>query len=109
MPSIIDGFTCAGPERVWPLREIVAHNGIGGRGSLFAGPPADIAGEMEARVSKAGMDGFSLSRAFVPDTCAGAAEPAVPELRRRGIGKQDHAPGTLRRAPRAPSSPARTG
>jgi alkanesulfonate monooxygenase len=94
--SVIDSFTSADPDRVWTLREIVAHNGIGGRGPLFVGTPADIADEMEAWVNGADVDGFNLSHAFVPETFADFADLVVPELQRRGIYKQDYAPGTLR-------------
>ncbi len=94
--SVIDSFTVADPDRVWTLREIITHNGIGGRGPLFVGTAADIADEMEAWVNEADVDGFNLSHAFVPETFADVVDLVVPELQRRGIYKQDYAPGTLR-------------
>ncbi|MFG1347839.1 LLM class flavin-dependent oxidoreductase [Xanthobacter autotrophicus DSM 431] len=94
--SVIDSFTGADPDRVWTLREIVTHNGIGGRGPLFVGTPSDIADELEAWVSGADVDGFNLSHAFVPETFADFVDLVVPELQRRGIYKTDYAPGTLR-------------
>ncbi|MFG1374044.1 LLM class flavin-dependent oxidoreductase [Xanthobacter oligotrophicus] len=94
--SVIDSFTSADPERVWTLREVITHNGIGGRGPLFVGTPADIADEMEAWVNEADVDGFNLSYAFVPETFADFVTLVVPELQRRGIYKHDYAPGTLR-------------
>lgn len=94
--SILDSFTVADPGRVWTLREIITHNGIGGRGPLFVGTPADIADEMEAWVDEVDVDGFNLSYALVPETFVDFVDLVVPELQRRGIYKQAYAPGTLR-------------
>ncbi|NMN59900.1 alkanesulfonate monooxygenase [Xanthobacter sp. SG618] len=94
--SLLETFTVAEPSRVWTLREIIAHNGIGGRGPLFAGTPADIADELEAWVAAADVDGFNLSHAFFPDTFTDVVDLLVPELQRRGLYKQDYATGTLR-------------
>lgn len=94
--SVIDGFTSADPTRTWTLREIVTHNGIGGRGPLFAGTAADVADELQAWVEEADVDGFNLSYAVLPETFVDVVELLVPELQRRGVYKQDYAPGTLR-------------
>jgi len=55
-----------------------------------------VADAFEAWVAEADVDGFNLSYAFVPETFVDVVELLVPELQRRGIYKQDYAPGTLR-------------
>ncbi|GJD53702.1 Dimethyl-sulfide monooxygenase [Methylobacterium crusticola] len=94
--SVIDGFTRADPDRVWTLREVITHTGIGGRGPLLVGSPADVADEMEAWVAEADVDGFNLSYAFLPETFADVVDHLVPGLQRRGLYKRDYAPGSLR-------------
>lgn len=94
--SVITSFTRSDPSRAWTLREVVTHTGIGGRGPLFVGSPADVANEMETWVAEADVDGFNLSYALVPESFEDVANLLVPELQRRGLYKSDYAPGTLR-------------
>lgn len=94
--SVIDSLTVDDPGRVWTLREVITHNGIGGRGPLLVGTPADIADELQAWSEQADVDGFNLSNAFVPETYVDFVDLVVPELQRRGVYKTEYAPGTLR-------------
>ena len=94
--SMIESFTSADPSRIWTLREVVEHNGIGGRGPLFVGTPADVADEMQSWVSETDVDGFNLSYAVMPGSYLDVVDLLVPELQRRGVYKTDYAPGTLR-------------
>lgn len=94
--SMIESFTSADPTRVWTLREVVEHNGIGGRGPLLVGTPADVADELQSWVAETDVDGFNLSYAVMPGSYVDVVDLVIPELRRRGVYKTDYASGTLR-------------
>lgn len=94
--SMIESFTSADPTRVWTLKEVVEHNGIGGRGPLLVGTAADIADALQSWVEETDVDGFNLSYAVMPETYVDFVDLVVPELQRRGVYKTDYAPGTLR-------------
>lgn len=92
--SMIDSFSRT--ERPWTIREIIEHNGIGGRGPVIVGSPAEIADELQSWVAETDIDGFNLSYAVTPGGYRDFAELVVPELQRRGVYKTEYAPGTLR-------------
>ncbi|ERF83532.1 LLM class flavin-dependent oxidoreductase [Bradyrhizobium viridifuturi] len=92
--SMIDSFSRS--ERPWTIREIIEHNGIGGRGPVIVGSPAEVADELQAWVNETDIDGFNLSYAVTPGGYRDFAELVVPELQRRGVYKTEYAPGTLR-------------
>jgi long-chain alkane monooxygenase len=94
--SSIEAFTSADPDRVWTVRELAQHVGIGGRGPVFVGAPARIADELEAWAEATGVDGFNLAYALMPESFADFVELVVPELQRRGRYKREYQPGTLR-------------
>ncbi|WP_342726477.1 LLM class flavin-dependent oxidoreductase [Bradyrhizobium sp. B097] len=92
--SMIDSFSRS--ERPWTIREIIEHNGIGGRGPVIVGSPAEVADELQAWVDETDINGFNLSYAVTPGGYRDFAELVVPELQRRGVYKTEYAPGTLR-------------
>ena len=92
--SMIDSFSRS--ERPWTIREIIEHNGIGGRGPVIVGSPAEVADELQAWVNETDIDGFNLSYAVTPGGYRDFAELVVPDLQRRGVYKTEYAPGTLR-------------
>jgi FMN-dependent oxidoreductase (nitrilotriacetate monooxygenase family) len=94
--SALEAFTIADPNRVWTVREIARHAGIGGRGPVVVGSPAQVADELIGWVEDTGIDGFNLAYAVMPETFADFVDLVVPELQRRGRYKRDYAPGTLR-------------
>jgi alkanesulfonate monooxygenase len=96
MTSAIEAFTTADPERVWTIREIAQHVGIGGRGPLAIGAPEQVADELQSWVEETGIDGFNLAYAVMPETFADFVEHVVPVLQRRGAYKRDYREGTLR-------------
>jgi alkanesulfonate monooxygenase len=96
MRSALEAFTSADPGRVWTVRELAAHVAIGGRGPLFVGSPAQIADRMIGWVEATGIDGFNLAYAVTPESFEDFVALVVPELQRRGVYRQDYAPGTLR-------------
>jgi alkanesulfonate monooxygenase len=96
MVSALESFTTSDPSRVWTIREIAEHVGIGGRGPVFVGSAATIADEMQGWVAETGIDGFNLAYAVAPESFVDFVDLVVPELQRRGAFKQEYAPGTYR-------------
>lgn len=94
--SAVESFTTADPDRVWTVREVAEHVGIGGFGPLLVGSAAEVADEMEAWIAETDLDGFNLAYVVTPETFADIADLLVPELQRRGRYKTEYAPGTLR-------------
>jgi alkanesulfonate monooxygenase SsuD/methylene tetrahydromethanopterin reductase-like flavin-dependent oxidoreductase (luciferase family) len=94
--SATEALTSADPDRVWTVREVAEFGGIGGLGPVVVGSPERVADELQAWVAETDIDGFNLAYAVTPDTFSDIVDWLVPELQRRGVYKQDYAPGTLR-------------
>ena len=94
--SAMDNVTRADPDRVWTVREVAEHVGIGGIGPVFVGSPEQVADQVEAWIEQTGVDGLNLAFALSPESFADVADLLVPELTRRGRYKQAYQPGTLR-------------
>ena len=113
MRSAVDGFTSADPGRTWTVRELAEHVGIGGRGPVFVGSPTQVADQMIAWADAAGVDGFNLAYAVMPESFVDFVDLVVPELQARGRVKRAYRPGSLREklfglGPRLPAThPAR--
>jgi len=63
---------------------------------VVVGSPERVADELQSWVAETDIDGFNLAYAVTPDTFSDIVNWLVPELQRRGVYKQDYAPGTLR-------------
>jgi alkanesulfonate monooxygenase len=94
--SAMENITRADPSRVWTVRDVAEHVGIGGIGPVLVGTPAQVAGGMEDWIDATGADGFNLASVVAHETFADVANLMVPELQRRGRYKRQYAPGTLR-------------
>ncbi len=94
--SAVESFTTADPGRIWTVRQVAEHVGIGGFGPLLVGSPTQVADEMEAWVRETGIDGFNLAYVVTPESFADIADLLVPELQRRGRYKTEYRAGTLR-------------
>jgi FMN-dependent oxidoreductase (nitrilotriacetate monooxygenase family) len=78
------------------IRELARHF-AGARGHWqVAGTPAQIADAMEERFSEAAADGFSVMAPLFPSGLEDFVTHVVPELRRRGLFRQDYEGRTLR-------------
>lgn len=107
--SAMENITRADPSRVWTVREVAEHVGVGGIGPVFVGSPRTVADLMEAWIAETGVDGFNLAYAIAPETFEDVVEHLVPELQRRGRYKRAYAPGALREklggaSPKLPSN-----
>jgi alkanesulfonate monooxygenase len=94
--TAMDNITRADPDRVWTVREVAAHVGIGGIGPVVVGTPADVADAIEAWVAETDVDGLNLAFAISPGSFEDIADLLVPELTRRGRYKAAYREGTLR-------------
>jgi long-chain alkane monooxygenase len=94
--SAMDNITRADPDRVWTVREVAQHVGIGGIGPVIVGTPEKVADDIEAWFEATDVDGLNMPFAVSPGDFEDIAEMLVPELTRRGRYKQAYAEGTLR-------------
>jgi alkanesulfonate monooxygenase len=94
--TAMDNITRADPDRIWTVREVAEHVGIGGIGPVVVGTPEKVADEIEAWVERTGVDGLNLAFAISPESFEDVADLLVPELTRRGRYKPSYQPGTLR-------------
>jgi FMN-dependent oxidoreductase (nitrilotriacetate monooxygenase family) len=94
--SAMDNVTRADPDRVWTVREVAEHVGIGGAGPVVVGTPEQVADQIEAWFEETDVDGLNVPFAVSPGDFEDIAELLVPELVRRGRYKTSYAAGTLR-------------
>ena len=94
--SALASFSQADPERKWTVREAAQFIGLGGRGPVLVGDPAQVADQLEAWQDETGIDGFNLAFAVAHVSMRDVVELVVPELQRRGRYRREYEPGTLR-------------
>jgi alkanesulfonate monooxygenase len=94
--SAMDNITRADPDRVWTVREVAQHVGIGGIGPVIVGTPERVADEIEAWFEATDVDGLNMPFAVSPGDFEDISEMLVPELTRRRRYKHAYAEGTLR-------------
>ncbi len=94
--TALDNVTRADPDRVWTVREVVEHVGIGGAGPVVVGTPEKVADDIEAWFEQTDVDGLNVAFATSPGDFEDIADMLVPELTRRGRYKSEYAKGTLR-------------
>ncbi len=94
--TAMDNITRADPDRVWTVREVAEHVGIGGIGPVVVGTPAQVADAIEAWFEQTDVDGLNVPFAISPGDFEDIADMLVPELTRRGCYKTAYQPGTLR-------------
>src|SRR6201982_1052515 len=92
--SAMDNITRADPDRVWTVREVAQHVGIGGIGPVVVGTPEQGADAIEAWVEATDVEGVKLPFAVSPGDFADVADMLVPELTRRGRYKTAYKEGT---------------
>jgi alkanesulfonate monooxygenase SsuD/methylene tetrahydromethanopterin reductase-like flavin-dependent oxidoreductase (luciferase family) len=94
--SAMDNVTRADPDRVWTVREVAEHVGIGGAGPVVVGTPEKVADEIEAWLEATDVDGLNVPFAVSPGDFEDISDMLVPELTRRGRYKAAYNKGTLR-------------
>jgi FMN-dependent oxidoreductase (nitrilotriacetate monooxygenase family) len=94
--TALASFSKADPDRKWTVREAAQFIGLGGRGPVFVGSPAQVADQLIAWQDATGIDGYNLAYAVAPETFCDVVDLIVPELQRRGRYRTEYAVGTLR-------------
>jgi alkanesulfonate monooxygenase SsuD/methylene tetrahydromethanopterin reductase-like flavin-dependent oxidoreductase (luciferase family) len=94
--SAMDNITRADPDRVWTVREVAQHVGIGGIGPVLIGTPEKVADDIEAWFEQTDVDGLNVPFAISPGDFEDITDMLVPELVRRGRYKNAYRQGTLR-------------
>lgn len=94
--SALDNVTRGDPDRVWTVRDVIEHVGVGGAGPVVVGTPESVADKIEDWFEKTDVDGLNVAFAISPGDFEDIADMLVPELTRRGRYKPDYAKGTLR-------------
>jgi len=94
--SALASLSAADPGRTWTVREAARFIGLGGRGPILVGSPAQVADQLEHWMEATGIDGFNLAFAVAHESMRDVVELIVPELQRRGRYRTDYAEGTLR-------------
>ena len=94
--TALASFSSADPSRRWTVREAAKFIGLGGRGPVFVGNPAQVADALENWLDATGIDGFNLAYAVAHESMEDVVRWVVPELQRRGRYRTAYTPGTLR-------------
>jgi FMN-dependent oxidoreductase (nitrilotriacetate monooxygenase family) len=94
--SALASLSAADPTRRWTVGEAARFIGLGGRGPVIVGDPAQVADQLEAWLDDTGIDGFNLAFAVSHESMRDVVELIVPELQRRGRYRHQYTGGTLR-------------
>jgi FMN-dependent oxidoreductase (nitrilotriacetate monooxygenase family) len=93
--TFLHSFTAGDRARRWTVGDIARYVGIGGAGPVLVGAPEQIADQLEQWI-EAGVDGFNLAYATLPNSFVEFVDAVVPVLQRRGRMQREYRPGTLR-------------
>ena len=94
--SALASLSAADPSKTWTVGEAALFIGLGGRGPVIVGDPAQVADQLEAWMDATGVDGFNLAFAVAHDSMRDVVELIVPEPQRRGRYRTQYPGGTLR-------------
>jgi FMN-dependent oxidoreductase (nitrilotriacetate monooxygenase family) len=94
--TALASLSAADPDRRWTVREAARFIGLGGRGPVLVGDPAQVADQLDAWQAETGADGFNLAFAIAHESMRDVVELVVPELQRRGRYRSEYDGGTLR-------------
>jgi len=92
----INAFTKNDPDREWTVGEVARFAGLGSTSPVIVGNPAQIADELEVWQETVEIDGFNLKEVTRPGTLRDFVDLVVPELRERGLIRQEYEGETLR-------------
>ena len=91
--SLLDWVRAAVTDREPTVRDISL---LASRSSRVSGTPEHIADQLE-RWQASGIDGINVVNATIPGSYDDFIEHLMPVLRRRGLARENYAPGSLRR------------
>ncbi|WP_349742419.1 LLM class flavin-dependent oxidoreductase [Roseateles cavernae] len=94
--TALGSFSSADPNKRWTVREAAEFIGLGGRGPVLVGDPAQVADQLIAWADATGIDGYNLTYAVAHETLRDVVDLIVPELQARGRYRREYEAGTLR-------------
>jgi alkanesulfonate monooxygenase SsuD/methylene tetrahydromethanopterin reductase-like flavin-dependent oxidoreductase (luciferase family) len=92
----VDALTKHAPERDWTVREVAEFCGLGSTSPVIVGSPEQVADELQHWFADVGVDGFNVKEIVRPGTLRDFVDLVVPELRERGLLREEYGDGTLR-------------
>lgn len=92
----VNAFTKSDPDREWTVREMARFAGLGTTSPVVVGTPVEIADAFEYWFREVGVDGFNVKEVVRPATLRDFVDLVVPELRERGLVREEYAGDTLR-------------
>lgn len=90
--SIVNGWAATVPgtdNAPWTKARIAEYLLLGGMGPKIVGSPKTVVDELERWAEIADLDGFNLSHVVSPGSFEDIIEWVLPELRRRGLFRQE--------------------
>ena len=78
------------------IRDLYERMAAGNSGRVLAGTPEQIADDMELWFKEGAADGFNICPSHLPGGLSDFADLVVPELRRRGLFREEYEGTTLR-------------
>ncbi|MFC7166994.1 LLM class flavin-dependent oxidoreductase [Halospeciosus flavus] len=93
--GVVNAFT-SNDDREWTVREMAEFAGLGTTSPVVVGTPEQVADEFEYWFREVGVDGFNVKEVVRPDTLQDFVDLVVPELRERGLLREEYAGNTLR-------------
>ncbi len=93
--SMLDTYKTANPNVT--LRDIASSYLIGSDSGPMIGTASHVADHLVYLMEEGGGDGFQITPSYyAPDYFKDLSNMLIPELQRRGVFREDYAPGTLR-------------
>lgn len=92
----VNAFTKSDPEREWTVREMAQFAGLGTTSPVVVGTSEEIADSFEYWFREVGVDGFNVKEVVRPSSLGDFVDLVVPELRERGLVRENYEGDTLR-------------
>jgi long-chain alkane monooxygenase len=92
----VNALTKHAPERDWTVRDVAEFCGLGSTSPVVVGSPEQVADELERWREETGVTGFNVKEIVRPGTLRDFVELVVPELRERGLVREEYEGETLR-------------
>ncbi|MCD2201874.1 LLM class flavin-dependent oxidoreductase [Halobacterium sp. KA-6] len=93
--GVVNAFT-SNDDRDWTVREVAEFAGLGTTSPVVVGTPEQVADEFEYWFEDVGVDGFNVKEVARPDSLRDFVDLVVPELRERGLLRDEYEGETLR-------------
>jgi FMN-dependent oxidoreductase (nitrilotriacetate monooxygenase family) len=92
----VNAFTKSDPEREWTVREMAQFAGLGTTSPVVVGTAEEVADAFEYWFHEVGVDGFNVKEVVRPSSLGDFVDLVVPELRERGLVRENYEGDTLR-------------